>query len=173
MAEAEREGDGRCAEASRRENFACSTSSFSLPDCLKPLYKKRTTTPLPLGLSGVRNLCLYICLSIYPVSNLILYLSPSLSLKHTNTLPSFLPPDHQVKELQTHTYTAETLPMTEMQQRHQQLQKSPPTSPVSSQHMSSPQQQQQQLAGTAEYLQGHDGSFYINPGNLMRQVWLE
>ncbi|MPC73796.1 hypothetical protein E2C01_068133 [Portunus trituberculatus] len=78
--------------------------------------------------------------------------------------------DHQVKELQTHTYTAETLPMTEIHQRHQQLQKSPPTSPASSQLMSSPQQQQQQLAGTAEYLQGHDGSFYINPGNLMRQV---
>ncbi|XP_045132092.1 uncharacterized protein LOC123516607 isoform X3 [Portunus trituberculatus] len=77
--------------------------------------------------------------------------------------------DHQVKELQTHTYTAETLPMTEIHQRHQQLQKSPPTSPASSQLMSSPQQQQQQLAGTAEYLQGHDGSFYINPGNLMRQ----
>ena len=89
--------------------------------------------------------------------------------KPPNTLPSFFA-DHQVKELQTHTYTAEALPMTELQQRHQQLQKSPPTSPVSSQHLSSPQQQQQQLAGAAEYLQGHDGSFYINPGNLMRQV---
>ncbi|XP_050702989.1 serine/arginine repetitive matrix protein 2-like [Eriocheir sinensis] len=81
--------------------------------------------------------------------------------------------DHQVKELQTHTYTAETMPITDLQKHHQQLQKSPPTSPSTGQHLSSPQQQhQQQQQHGSEYLQGHDGSFYINPGNLLRQKGL-
>ncbi|XP_069160721.1 muscle M-line assembly protein unc-89 isoform X2 [Procambarus clarkii] len=68
--------------------------------------------------------------------------------------------DHQVKETQQ-SYTAKMQPVTDLH-----LQEHTPASSPRQQQSPSPQQHQQQMK---EYLQGHDGSFYINPGTLLRQ----
>ncbi|XP_042217208.1 uncharacterized protein LOC121862887 isoform X2 [Homarus americanus] len=72
--------------------------------------------------------------------------------------------DHQVKDLQQ-SYTTETLPMTDIH-----LQQHSPVAPSSPQTQMQVQQTPQQQQHMKEYLQGHDGSFYINPGTLLRQV---
>ncbi|KAG7171576.1 turtle-like 5 [Homarus americanus] len=72
--------------------------------------------------------------------------------------------DHQVKDLQQ-SYTTETLPMTDIH-----LQQHSPVAPSSPQTQMQVQQTPQQQQHMKEYLQGHDGSFYINPGTLLRQT---
>ncbi|XP_071532984.1 uncharacterized protein [Panulirus ornatus] len=78
--------------------------------------------------------------------------------------------DHQVKDL-TQDYTPESLPTTDLQlqqpqPQQQQLSPPPPMSPKRQEQQQSPTQPK---SNTKEYHQGHDSSFYINPGTLLRQ----